>query len=119
MDHLIGTSKKSPALQGLSCRCRQRNKPYFSSHLLGHGDRGRLRTATAAGRRRHEDAAGSQTEGVCSILPGQTPRPLSLIETSATREVELCSDFNDALAATRACLACGIQSALQHLPVVC
>src|ERR1700730_1995110 len=102
MDHLIGTSKKSPAPQGVSGRRRQRNKRYFSSHLLGHGDRGRLRTATAAGRRRQEDAAGSQTESVGSILPGQTPRPLSLIETSATREVELCSDFNDALASSHA-----------------
>src|SRR5712664_4864544 len=80
MDRLERTSKKSPAPQGVSRRRRQREKRYLPSHLLGDGDRGRIRApAKSCGQ---DNATCSQTKAGCSILPPQAPQSLLLMQAS-------------------------------------
>src|SRR6266850_7276965 len=80
MDRLERTSQKSPAPQGVSRRRRQREKRYLSSHLLGDGDRGRLRAAAKS--RGQENAPCSQTKAGRSILPPQGSQSLLLMQAS-------------------------------------
>src|SRR6266481_10130167 len=76
MDRLERTSQKSPAPQGVSRRRRKREKRYLSSHLLGDGDRRRIRApAKSCGQ---ENAACRQRKAGCSILPPQAPQSLLL-----------------------------------------
>src|SRR6266436_7949452 len=80
MDRLERTSQKSPAPQGVSRRRRQREKRYLSSHLLGNGDRRRIRApAKSCGQ---DNAAWSQKKAGCSILPPQAPQPLLLMQAA-------------------------------------
>jgi hypothetical protein len=78
---LGGTSQESPASQRISRRCRQCKERYLASHLLGDGDRGRIRAVDSS--RRQKSAAGDQKKNVFSNLPSQTPRYLPLIRYDA------------------------------------
>src|SRR5258708_25516352 len=77
MDRLERTSKKSPAPQGVARRRRQRKKRHLSSHLLGDGDRRRIRAAAKS--RGQENHPCSQKKAGGSILPGPSPQYLLLI----------------------------------------
>src|SRR5882757_6149298 len=80
MDRLERSSKKSPAPQGVARRRRQREKRYLSSHVLGDGDRGRIRApAKSCGQ---DNAGCRQTKAGRSILPPQAPQSLLLMQAS-------------------------------------
>src|SRR5882724_7137189 len=91
MDRLERTSKKSPAPQGVARRRRQREKRHLSSHLLGDGDRRRIRAAAKG--REQENHPGSQKKAGCSILPGPSPQYLLLIRHKSTPDHGIGADW--------------------------
>jgi hypothetical protein len=69
-----GHRKQSLAVQHFSRRCRQRNRRYFSSHVLGNGDRRQI--SAAADSCKQEDAACNKKKIACTILPSENSRYL-------------------------------------------
>src|SRR5260370_35222727 len=57
---LGGTSQESPASKRIPRRCRPCKERYLASHLLGEGDRGRIRAADSS--RRQKRAPGDQSQ---------------------------------------------------------